>query len=104
MVLGPMVGPKLFPAQGEAKAREERLYKEWGLTELRRSTLAKAWRGDRRPMLLRPRHLQVTHKEYSEGKLGLSLTFCLPSGSFATAILGALIEPQKTGFKRQLSG
>ena len=100
VVLGPMVGPKLFPAQGLAKQREERLYEEWGLNEQRRGGLAKAWRGDRRPSLLIPRHLSASSEVTIGGQTNVRLSFTLPSGSFATAVLGALIDPLSDRFER----
>lgn len=104
MVLGPMVGPKLFPAQAAAKLREEKLYEEWGLTEARRSGLAKAWRGDRRSMLLSPLHLTAFPQRRETGELDLRLSFTLPSGSFATAVLGSLIDPHQKVFTRRPVG
>ena len=100
MVLGPMLGPKLFPAQGRAKAREEALYQKWGLNESMRSALGKFWRGDRRPLLLKPRALNHTLEKGVEDQVNLRVSFILPSGSFATAIMAALIDPSTERFER----
>ena len=94
-VLGPMIGPKLFPARDEALEREESLFYRWGITESHRATMAKSWRGDRRPLLLRPYHLHAQQETSSDGCHHVRLTFSLRSGSFATSILAALIDPQK---------
>ena len=99
-ILGPMVGPKLFPAQAEAREREEALYQSWGLTEARRNGLGKIWRGDRRPIKLRPQHLQGALESQLDETFDLRLRFSLPSGSFATNLLGALISPESQVFLR----
>ena len=102
MVLGPMLGPKLFPAQGQAKAREEALYQKWGINESMRSALGKFWRGDRRPLLLKPQALNYSLEKACEtqSKSNLRVSFILPSGSFATAIIAALINPEIERFQR----
>lgn len=98
-VLGPMFGPKLFPAQGIALEREQSLYKRWGLNEEQRTALGKFWRGDRRPALLIPQN--VSFRKSGEGKqTNLSLQFILPAGSFATTLLGSLIDPSRESFQR----
>ena len=94
-VLGPLIGPKLFPAQAEALAREEALYERWGLSEALRGQLGRAWRGDRRAMRLRPAGLKARREQR-----GLRLSFTLPSGAYATTIAGALIDPNAV-FRRQ---
>jgi len=98
-VLGPMFGPKLFPAQGYALQREESLYENWGLDGDRRNALGKFWRGDRRPALLTPQNLTVK-EAYTADKRNLYVSFILPAGSFATTLLGALIDPTQETFHR----
>lgn len=95
-VLGPLVGPKLFPARALARAREESLYERWELTAELRAQMGRAWRGDRRAMTLRPLGLSVRR----EGA-GAWLSFALPSGAFATTIVGALIDPEAS-FRRSV--
>lgn len=93
-VLGPLLGPKLFPAHGEAKAREEALYEQWGVGDALRAKLGKSWRGDRRPMTLRPLGLTARlERDPESGAQGVWLTFALPSGAFATTIAGFLLTP-----------
>lgn len=98
-VLGPMIGPRLFAARDEALAREEELFNRWGLSEELRAQLGRAWRGDRRPALLRPWGLSA-HLERTADATHARLSFCLPSGSFATALLGDLINPERGTFER----
>lgn len=93
-VLGPLLGPKIFPARDEALAREERLYSRWGLTSDLRSQLGRSWRGDRRALSLRPYALSSHLEKPCEGGPHLRLSFILPSGSFATSVLAALINPE----------
>jgi tRNA(Glu) U13 pseudouridine synthase TruD len=100
MVLGPMLGPKLFPAQGLAKAREEALYSKWGITDQMRTGLGKFWRGDRRPLLLKPQALHHSIERTRDGQTNLRVNFILPSGSFATAIIAALIDFKIERFER----
>ena len=98
-VLGPMFGPKLFPAQGYALERELSLYKRWGLDEEQRNALGKFWRGDRRPTLLVPQNVNFIETR-DTGQRDLRLSFILPSGSFATTLLGSLIDPNRESFQR----
>lgn len=100
-VMGPMIGPKLFPARDAALAREEALYARWGVTREVREGLAKAWRGDRRAALLRPRSLSSQVERSETHGVCARLSFILPSGSFATALLGDLIEPAGPPFQRE---
>ena len=100
-VLGPLVGPKLFPARDIALAREEALYHRWGITAELRSGLGKTWRGDRRALLLKPVALAAMIERAQGMASDVRLTFCLPSGSFATALLGALIDPFGGPFSRR---
>ena len=108
-VLGPLVGPKLFPAREVALTREEDLYHRWGLTSELRNGLGKTWRGDRRALLLKPLDLRATLERpsrlidagSSDNKPNVRLTFHLPSGSFATAILGDLLDPRGGTFSRR---
>jgi tRNA pseudouridine13 synthase len=104
-VLGPLVGPKLFPARGEALAREESLYERWGLTPALRAAMGKAWRGDRRAATLRPLGLRARFEREAGdaqggGAQGVWLHFALPSGAFATTLLGALVDPRAL-FRRE---
>lgn len=93
-VLGPLIGPKLFPARAEARTREELLYQRWGLTEELRAQMGRAWRGDRRAMTLKPLGLSARREGH-----GAWLSFALPSGAFATTVVGALIDPD-AAFRR----
>lgn len=100
-VLGPLVGPKLFPAQELARAREESLYLRWGLTAEMRSSLGRTWRGDRRSLLLKPQNLTATVELGALGDVRhVRLLFRLAPGSFATALLGDLIHPLGGTFSR----
>lgn len=93
-VLGPLIGPKLFPARSVAKEREEDLYQRWGLYDDLRTRMGRSWRGDRRAMILRPLGLRTRQE-----KNGIWLSFALPAGSFATTIAGAVINPMEA-FRR----
>lgn len=82
---GPMVGPKMYPATGEALAREARAAAAVGLTDEISAALAPLAPGTRRPALLKPHNLTSE----IEGE-DLWLSFSLPSGAYATTILGVL--------------
>lgn len=82
---GPMVGPKMYRAAGEGLLREARAEAAVGLTEEVRAALAPLAPGTRRPARLVP--LGLTAEVEGEH---LILSFSLPSGAYATTILGAL--------------
>lgn len=82
VISGPMFGPKMKAAQGEAGEREQRLLVEAGLTIDMFSEYASLTSGTRRPYLIWPEDLSVT----AEGN-DLRLQVTLPSGSYATVLL-----------------
>ncbi|MFN3197534.1 MAG: tRNA pseudouridine(13) synthase TruD [Bradymonadia bacterium] len=84
-IMGPMIGPKTFRAAGEALAREGRAAEAVGMTDEILAALKPLAPGTRRVACLRPEGLSAS----VEGA-DLWLSFTLPSGAYATTILGAL--------------
>ncbi len=85
---GPMFGPKMRAAQGEAARRERELLARANLRLEDFARFGKLMCGTRRPLWVFPRDLAVTPHP-----AGLELCFSLPAGSYATVLLCELIEP-----------
>lgn len=87
---GPMFGRKMFPAAGEAAAREESTLREAGLRAEAFHGFGKLLSGTRRHNLVYPDGL--------EGKVegdSIQLTFTLPAGSYATVLLRELTKADR---------
>jgi tRNA pseudouridine13 synthase len=85
-VLGPLVGPKMRRAKGAAAKGEQRAMEAVGLTPAMLGVLARWAPGDRRLYKLRVEALTL---EWDQGDP--VLTFELPPGGYATALLNELL-------------
>lgn len=85
---GPMPGPKLRRAAGEAEAREQAAARRWG-TDLRLGPIHRFAPGTRRGARLVPRDLS-----WAAADDGLVLRFELPAGAYATTVLAELMHPE----------
>lgn len=90
--LGPMFGPKMRPARGEASQREQLVLDAVELDLESFAAFGKIARGTRRPILVFVGQLQVAKEEH-----GLRLRFELPAGSYATVLLDELMKVDATG-------
>ncbi len=86
---GPMLGPKMRPAEAEALALEQQVCRELGLDEAALGALGKWAPGTRRDLFAPLTELSV---EAVEGRPGpaLRLSFTLPAGGYATEVLRQL--------------
>lgn len=86
---GPMIGPKLRPAGGDALALEQRLAQELGLGEPALATLARLAPGTRRDLFAPLGDLSF---ELVPGRAepALRLAFTLPAGGYATEVIRQL--------------
>ncbi len=94
---GPMIGPKLRPADAEALALEQRLTAELGLTEAMLGALGREAPGVRRDLFAPLSDLSI---EAAPGRAepAISLSFTLPAGGYATEVLRQLThEPFLSG-------
>ncbi len=80
---GPLPGPKMREADGNAALLEAQAAGELGLSEEAWRVLARFAPGSRRDLLIWPDDLDVR----SLGEAGLELRFSLPSGGYATQVL-----------------
>ncbi len=87
---GPIFGHRMMTAKGEALAREERVLGSAGLTLASFAPLKGDAEGSRRPMRLKVA-LSLAELAGEEGR-SLRLTFSLPKGSFATALLREVMK------------
>jgi tRNA pseudouridine13 synthase len=85
---GPMFGADMRWPEAEAKAREERLLSEHGLSADHLRRFKKHGRGTRRPHRMRPEAASV-----EAGPQGLIVAFTLPAGAFATVLMGEIMKP-----------
>lgn len=85
---GPIFGPKMKRATGEAGLAEEQLLTAYGFTAGAFEKFSNLTPGTRRPYLIWPAELQIASEPD-----GLRLQFTLPSGCYATVVLR---EFQKT--------
>ncbi len=85
---GPMPGAKMMPASDEAAAREQRALDALGYDEQALRQLARFAPGTRRVARLVPADLDLR----LDGA-DLVAEFTLPSGSYATVVLGELVHP-----------
>lgn len=82
---GPIVGPKMRTADGDALELERRATAELGLSSSELDRLGRFASGTRRDLLVRPSSLRVIAEANA-----LVLEFFLPSGSYATQLLREL--------------
>ncbi len=85
-VLGPLVGPKMRRAKGPAGQGEQRAMEAVGLTPVMLAAMGRWAPGDRRLYKLRVEALML---EWEQGEP--VLTFELPPGGYATALLNELV-------------
>jgi tRNA(Glu) U13 pseudouridine synthase TruD len=85
---GPMIGPKLRPASGDALALEQRIVAELGLTEAMLGALGREAPGVRRD-LFAPLDLNIEAVS-DRSEPALRLSFTLPAGGYATEVLRQL--------------
>jgi tRNA pseudouridine13 synthase len=84
---GPMFGAKMRPAQGAAAEREQTILAGSGIDADALARHAKAGEGTRRSARIRPLHCEVAH----EADI-IRLSFELPSGAYATAVLREIMK------------
>jgi tRNA pseudouridine13 synthase len=83
---GPMPGPRMRPARDDALALEERVLGELGLAAESLEALSDHAPGTRRDLVAMPEGFELTPGPPGE----LTLSFFLPSGSYATELLRQL--------------
>jgi tRNA pseudouridine13 synthase len=86
---GPLFGRKTFPARHDAGAREAAVLAGAGLGPASFARFGKLLQGTRRHNLIYLEDLSATVES-----AGVRLTFTLPSGSYATVVLGELMKTQ----------
>jgi tRNA pseudouridine13 synthase len=79
---GPMIGPKMKPAEREALELERRAAEMLGLSSAARERLDRLAPGTRRDLIVWPEGLEI-----EAAGAGLVLSFTLPSGSYATQLI-----------------
>lgn len=84
---GPMFGPKMLPARDEARARELALLSVRGL-EPGWEPSGALFTGTRRRSVI-----PVPDLAWTSDTEGVTVSFSLPSGSYATVLLGELLGP-----------
>jgi tRNA pseudouridine13 synthase len=84
---GPMFGDEMRWPEADARAIEDALWAEVGVSEQALRELRKLMPGSRRTARVRPAELQV--EPYAEG---IELGFALPKGAYATVILRELFK------------
>ncbi|WP_437185026.1 tRNA pseudouridine(13) synthase TruD [Planctomicrobium sp. SH668] len=82
MITGPIYGPKMKLPAGEVQELEQAVLDSAGLSRDVFRVYKKLTPGARRPLLLRPGNLLLKPHEF-----GLSLSFSIPSGAYATIVL-----------------
>jgi tRNA pseudouridine13 synthase len=87
VITGPMPGPKMRMAEGEALAVEVAALAELGIGWEQFAGHGKLMPGTRRPLIVYPEFDEVGLDEDS-----LLLSFALPSGSYATVLLGEITK------------
>jgi tRNA pseudouridine13 synthase len=84
---GPMIGPKMRKALGDALALEESAVTSVGLTEEAITQLGRHADGTRRDVLIRIPRLGVAVAEEPGGRASITVELELPSGSYATQVI-----------------
>ena len=80
---GPIIGPKMLAASGQAAELEQRAVRELGLDEAGLEALARLAPGSRRDILMWPEELSARMPDEQT----LELSFSLPAGSYATQVV-----------------
>lgn len=88
---GPLLGPKMFPTQLDAKEFEDKLFDELDLTteDFKSPSDRLRFQGARRPCLIKVKDLNYE----VESSTSYRLKFTLPPGCFATIFLNEIINP-----------
>ncbi len=86
---GPMIGPKMRPAAGDALALEQRLCRELGLDEAMLGTLGRLAPGTRRDLFAPLADLSI-EAVTDRSEPALRLAFTLPAGGYATEVIRQL--------------
>jgi tRNA pseudouridine13 synthase len=89
---GPMVGKKMFPAEGQAAEREQAILQEAGLTSESFHGFSKLLQGTRRHNLVFVDDLTGRIES-----LDAVIAFTLPAGSYATVLLRELMKTEAAG-------
>jgi tRNA pseudouridine13 synthase len=84
---GPMFGPKMRPARGDALTREIAALTAVGLDRLQFDGFGKIMMGTRRRNLVWPETFEVEPRDQ-----GLEVRFTLPSGAYATIVLREIMK------------
>ncbi|PCJ60234.1 MAG: tRNA pseudouridine(13) synthase TruD [Planctomycetota bacterium] len=88
---GPLLGPKMFPTQYQAKEFEDNLFSELGLQfeDFKSPSDKQKFQGARRPILINVKGLSYK----SESDTSYTLKFTLPPGCYATILLNEILNP-----------
>jgi tRNA pseudouridine13 synthase len=100
VLAGPIFGPKMKDAQGEARAEEDRLLARAGLTRDSFIRYPHLTSGTRRPAVIWPEDLTIEPVDASS----LRATFTLPAGCYATVLLRELMGDATTEVTSPLAG
>ncbi len=89
---GPMLGPKMRPADADALALEQRLTAELGLDEAMQGALGREAPGTRRDLFapLPDLRIEAVTRASRDSEPALRLSFTLPAGGYATEVLRQL--------------
>jgi tRNA pseudouridine13 synthase len=87
VITGPLFGPKMKQPVGAAAKHEQRVLDAWHLTAEHFTRFDNLTSGARRPFLIWPEEIGL-----AEERGGLRVRFALPSGVYATTLLGELMK------------
>jgi len=87
---GPMFGARMRWPEREARAREERVLHEAGLTEAHLERFARDGEGTRRPLRIRPTDVEAEVAAPGE----VVLRFTLPKGAYATVLVREITKAE----------
>ena len=92
-ITGPMPGPRIYPAEAEARAIERQAYEAFGVDDQDFAPLGKIAQGTRRHLMIPAPEASYTVESGGAPEAGeaaapaVELAFSLPSGSYATVVL-----------------
>lgn len=88
---GPLPGPKLLPAEGEAAAIEAAIFERFGITPDAFAVAGRSFPGERRAMRVRPEDVELAAgiDEYGPH---ITVAFSLPKGCYATVLMRELLK------------
>ena len=95
-ICGPLFGPKMKAALGDAAVRETALVDRLSLTDGARKVVAKFGAGGRRPS-----RVCATDLSYTVSGSDLDVEFTLPSGAYATVYLAEIMQPESGWVERK---